>query len=53
VLTLVPLIGPLLVFEGEIGYVVLLALPGTSGPNRCGSDPLVDIDPKVFARRFF
>jgi len=53
VLTLVPLIGPLLVFAGEIGYVVLLALPGTSGPNRCGSDPLVDIDPKVFARRFF
>lgn len=49
VLMLIPLIGPLLVLAGEIAYIVILALPGTSGPNKYGEDPLVSIDPEVFA----
>ena len=49
VLTLIPIIGPLLVFAGEIAYIVILALPGTPGANKYGDDPLVNIDPEVFA----
>jgi uncharacterized membrane protein YhaH (DUF805 family) len=49
VLALIPVIGQLLVLVGEIMYIVVLALPGTSGANKYGDDPLINIDPEVFA----
>jgi uncharacterized membrane protein YhaH (DUF805 family) len=49
VLSMVPLVGPLIVFALEIGYIVLLALPGTPGTNDYGPDPLGNFDPEVFA----
>jgi uncharacterized membrane protein YhaH (DUF805 family) len=49
VLSIVPVVGPLIVFALEIGYIVLLALPGTPGTNDYGPDPLGNVDPEVFA----
>lgn len=40
ILSLIPLIGPLIVLVLEIAYIVILALPGTPGENRYGPDPL-------------
>jgi uncharacterized membrane protein YhaH (DUF805 family) len=42
-------IGSLLTFVLEIGWIVLLALPGTPGTNKYGPDPLGHVDPEVFA----
>jgi len=42
-------LGSLLVFVVEIGWIVILALPGTQGPNKYGPDPLGHADPEVFA----
>jgi len=49
VLSLIPVIGGLAVLALEIAYVVVLALPGTPGPNKYGPDPLGQADPEVFA----
>ena len=42
-------IGSLLTFVVEIGWLVLMALPGTQGPNKYGPDPLGRSDAEVFA----
>ncbi len=49
VLSMIPMIGPLLTFALEIGWIVLMALPGTRGPNAYGPDPLGEADPATFA----
>jgi uncharacterized membrane protein YhaH (DUF805 family) len=49
VLSLIPVIGQILVFAGEIGYIVIMALPGTAGPNKYGPDPLDPNQAEVFA----
>jgi uncharacterized membrane protein YhaH (DUF805 family) len=49
ILSMIPLIGVLLALLLEIGYIVVLALPGTPGPNKYGPDPLGQADPEVFA----
>ena len=49
VLTFIPLIGPLVTIALEIGWIVLLALPGTPGPNNYGPDPLGQADTATFA----
>jgi uncharacterized membrane protein YhaH (DUF805 family) len=48
VLSMIPL-GAILVFLLEIGWIVLMALPGTPGPNKYGPDPLGQADPETFA----
>lgn len=45
VVSLVPVIGSL----GSIALLVLMALPGTAGPNRFGPDPKNPFDAEVFA----
>jgi uncharacterized membrane protein YhaH (DUF805 family) len=49
VVNMVPLVGQLLYLVMAVGWIVLLALPGTSGPNQYGPDPVGQADPKVFA----
>ena len=49
VLSMIPVLGALIVFVLEIGYIVVLALPGTPGTNDYGPDPLGQVDPEVFA----
>jgi len=49
VLSLVPVVGPLLMVLLEIGYLVLMVLPGTPGPNKYGPDPLGRADTETFA----
>jgi uncharacterized membrane protein YhaH (DUF805 family) len=49
VLSLIPGIGTILVLLLEIGFIVLMALPGTTGPNQYGPDPLGQADPETFA----
>ena len=49
VLSLIPFIGPILVLALEIGYIVILALPGTSGANKYGADPKDPDSAEVFA----
>lgn len=48
-LNVIPVIGPALVLLLSIGWIVLMALPGTRGPNKYGPDPLGQADPEVFA----
>jgi uncharacterized membrane protein YhaH (DUF805 family) len=45
VASIIPLVG----FVATIALIVLMALPGTAGPNRFGPDPLGQADPEVFA----
>ena len=45
VLSVIPLVG----FIAAIAMIVIMALPGTPGPNRFGPDPLGQVDPEVFA----
>lgn len=40
---------PILALALEVAYIVVLALPGTPGPNKYGPDPLGQADPEVFA----
>jgi uncharacterized membrane protein YhaH (DUF805 family) len=49
VLSMIPVVGALAVLALEIGWIVLMALPGTPGPNKYGADPLGQADPEVFA----
>jgi uncharacterized membrane protein YhaH (DUF805 family) len=49
VLSMIPILGALAVLALEIGWIVLMALPGTPGPNTYGPDPLGQADPEVFA----
>lgn len=49
VLAFIPVLGPLLTIALEIGYIVLMALPGTAGPNKYGADPLDPNQAEVFA----
>jgi len=49
VLSLIPVLGALVTLALEIGWIVLLALPGTAGPNKYGPDPLGQADPATFA----
>jgi uncharacterized membrane protein YhaH (DUF805 family) len=49
VLAMIPVLGTLVVLLLEIGWIVLMALPGTPGPNKYGPDPLGQVDPEVFA----
>jgi uncharacterized membrane protein YhaH (DUF805 family) len=49
VLSMIPVIGTLAVFALEIGWIVLMALPGTPGPNNYGPDPLGQADAETFA----
>src|SRR5690606_5884970 len=49
IVNLIPVIGPLLYLAMVIGWIVILAMPGTQGPNKYGSDPLGQADPEVFA----
>jgi uncharacterized membrane protein YhaH (DUF805 family) len=49
VLSMIPVLGALIVLALEVGYIVLMALPGTPGPNKYGPDPLGQADPTVFA----
>lgn len=49
ILSMIPVLGPLLALALEVGYIVILALPGTPGPNKYGPDPLGQADPEVFA----
>ena len=43
--SLIPFIGVII----SIGFIVLMALPGTDGPNRFGPDPKKPYDEDVFA----
>jgi uncharacterized membrane protein YhaH (DUF805 family) len=45
VASMIPLVGIL----ASIALIVLMALPGTPGPNRFGADPKGQADPEVFA----
>lgn len=49
VLEYIPFVGPLVAFVLQIGFLVLMALPGTRGPNRYGPDPIEQVDTEVFA----
>jgi uncharacterized membrane protein YhaH (DUF805 family) len=49
VLGLIPGVGTLLTLLLEIGWIVLLALPGTAGPNKYGADPLGRAGDETFA----
>lgn len=49
ILNMIPGIGPLLYLLLAIGWLVLLALPGTPGANKYGPDPLGRADAEVFA----
>jgi uncharacterized membrane protein YhaH (DUF805 family) len=49
ILSMIPVLGTIVVFVLEIGWIVLMALPGTPGPNKYGPDPLGQADPEVFA----
>lgn len=49
VLSMIPVLGTILAFALEVAYIVILALPGTPGPNKYGPDPLGQADPEVFA----
>ena len=49
VLSMIPVLGAIAVLVLEIGFIVLMALPGTPGPNQYGPDPLGQADPEVFA----
>lgn len=49
ILSMIPILGPIVVLVLEIGWIVLMALPGTPGPNKWGADPLGQADPEVFA----
>ncbi len=42
--SLIPFVGVL----ASIGFIVIMALPGTVGPNRFGEDPKGRADPSVF-----
>ena len=44
VASLIPFVGALV----SIGFLILMALPGTEGPNRFGQDPKGGVDPTVF-----
>lgn len=48
-LSLIPVIGGLVILALEIGWIVLLALPGTPGPNDYGPDPLGQASAETFA----
>jgi uncharacterized membrane protein YhaH (DUF805 family) len=48
-LTLIPLIGTLITLVLDVVWIVVMALPGTPGPNKYGPDPLGQVDPEVFA----
>ncbi|MBT2135870.1 DUF805 domain-containing protein [Croceibacterium sp. LX-88] len=48
-LSLIPILGAILVLVLEIGWIVLMALPGTQGSNKYGADPLGQADAEVFA----
>ena len=47
-LSLIPGIGAVLILLLELGFIVLMALPGTPGPNDYGPDPLGKVDPQTF-----
>ncbi len=49
VLSMIPGLGSILTLLLYIGWIVLMALPGTPGPNQYGPDPLGQADPEVFA----
>lgn len=49
VLSLIPVLGAFLVLILEIGWIVLMALPGTPGPNKYGPDPLGQASAETFA----
>jgi len=49
ILSLIPVLGAIVVFALEIGWIVLMALPGTPGPNKYGPDPLDPSQAEVFA----
>lgn len=49
VLSMIPVIGTFAVLALEIGWIVLMALPGTPGPNNYGPDPLGQADAETFA----
>lgn len=49
VLNMIPMIGALLTLLLDIGWIVLMALPGTRGPNKYGPDPLGQADAETFA----
>jgi uncharacterized membrane protein YhaH (DUF805 family) len=49
VLSMIPVLGTILVFAAEIGYIVFMALPGTAGPNKYGPDPLDPNQVEVFS----
>ena len=42
-------IGSVVMLALEIAWIVVLALPGTPGPNKYGPDPLGQVDAEVFA----
>lgn len=45
VASLIPIVG----FIASIAFIVVMALPGTVGPNRYGPDPKGGVDAKAFA----
>lgn len=49
VLSMIPGLGAIGVLALEIGFIVLMALPGTPGPNEYGPDPLGRVDAETFA----
>lgn len=49
VIGMIPVLGAVLVLAMYVGWIVLMALPGTPGPNKYGPDPLGQADPEVFA----
>ena len=49
VLSMIPGIGSILTLVAYVGWIVLMALPGTPGPNQYGPDPIGQADPQVFA----
>jgi uncharacterized membrane protein YhaH (DUF805 family) len=49
VLGRIGIVGSLVTLLLEIVWLVVMALPGTSGANRYGDDPLGNFDPEVFA----
>ncbi|WP_200943062.1 DUF805 domain-containing protein [Altererythrobacter sp. Root672] len=48
-LSLIPILGTIVVLALEIGWIVLMALPGTPGQNKYGPDPLGEADAEAFA----
>jgi uncharacterized membrane protein YhaH (DUF805 family) len=49
VLSFIPVIGAVVTLALEIAWIVVMALPGTPGPNKYGEDPLGRTDSEVFA----